>query len=71
MLDDGRLSERERPKLHEDLDRLDRHITKEKANDRRRQQSVPSLVLVLQHAVGRHRREERDVAQQDRDPSLR
>jgi septal ring factor EnvC (AmiA/AmiB activator) len=36
MRDDGRLSERERVKLHEDLDRLDRHITREKRDDQKR-----------------------------------
>ena len=36
MRADGRLSERERAKLHEDLDRLDRHITREKRDDQRR-----------------------------------
>jgi septal ring factor EnvC (AmiA/AmiB activator) len=36
MRDDGRLSERERTKLHADLDRLDRHITREKRDDQQR-----------------------------------
>jgi septal ring factor EnvC (AmiA/AmiB activator) len=36
MREDGRLSERERAKLHEELDRLERHITREKNNDQRR-----------------------------------
>ena len=36
MRTDGRLSDRERAKLHEDLDRLDRHITREKRDDQRR-----------------------------------
>lgn len=36
MRADGRLSERERARLHEDLDRLDRHITREKRDDQRR-----------------------------------
>jgi septal ring factor EnvC (AmiA/AmiB activator) len=36
MRDDGRLSERERAALHADLDRLDRHITREKRDDQKR-----------------------------------
>jgi septal ring factor EnvC (AmiA/AmiB activator) len=36
MRDDGRLTERERTKLHADLDRLDRNITREKRDDQRR-----------------------------------
>ena len=36
MRDDGRLSGRERDALHADLDRLDRHITREKRDDDRR-----------------------------------
>ena len=36
MRDDGRLSERERNALHADLDRLDRHITREKRDDETR-----------------------------------
>ena len=36
MRDDGRLSERERNALHADLDRLDRHITREKRDDQQR-----------------------------------
>jgi septal ring factor EnvC (AmiA/AmiB activator) len=36
MRDDGRLSGRERDVLHADLDRLDRHISREKHDDDRR-----------------------------------
>ena len=36
MREDGHLSDRERTKLHADLDRLDRHITREKRDDQRR-----------------------------------
>jgi septal ring factor EnvC (AmiA/AmiB activator) len=36
MREDGRLSERERSALHADLDRLDRHITREKHDDQQR-----------------------------------
>ena len=36
MREDGRLNDRERAKLHADLDRLDRHITQEKRDDQKR-----------------------------------
>ena len=36
MREDGRLSDRERAKLHADLDRLDKHITREKRDDQKR-----------------------------------